>query len=168
MPEKLVLLLYQSWADLDAAVEALSSDEATVRLESASSVAWTVGHVTNMLDSWINVNFQGHPPHGFVGDPKFRSGASGDASDWPGVVEAVTEVREVARRWLDSLTTADLVRRIPYHGSLELVRSTGLPLDYALMRIAAHHFMHAGELMTVRARLGHEVPDGPKWGLALL
>ena len=45
-----------------------------------------------------------------------------------------------------------------------LVRSS-----YALMRIAAHHLIHAGEIVTVRSCLGHDTAKlgRPDWGRPL-
>ena len=62
----------------------------------------------------------------------------------------------------------DLDRVIPYNGSIPFLRSVGLSLGYALMRIAAHHFMHAGEMVTIRSRLGHALDEEPDWGRSLI
>jgi hypothetical protein len=65
----------------------------------------------------------------------------------------VEEVRATARPFLLSLeTTAD--QRVPYDGSLRLAREAGfLDLRFALARIASHHYIHIGEIATVRSRL---------------
>ena len=73
MADKLVALMYESWADLDRAVTGLNPDEATDRHGGSSGIAWTVGHVTHMLDSWIGVRFQGLPPHPVISDANFRT-----------------------------------------------------------------------------------------------
>ena len=125
MPSKTVGLLYESWANLDAALSGLTPEEATGREDGFSSIAWTVAHVTTMVDSWINANFQGLPPNRVIGQPDFRNGGSGESSDWPAISDAVT-------------------------------------------RIAAHHFMHLGEVVTVRSRMGHTVQERPDWGRALV
>jgi hypothetical protein len=57
---------------------------------------------------------------------------------------------------------------IVYDGSIEYLRPIGLSLRYALMRIAAHHFVHVGEIVTIRSRLGHTVGDFPDWGRDLV
>ena len=62
MPDRLVLFIYESWKNLDGSVEGLNREEATTQHGGGSSIAWTIGHVTNMVDSWINVNFQGLAP----------------------------------------------------------------------------------------------------------
>jgi uncharacterized damage-inducible protein DinB len=168
MRDKLILLMYESWADLDRAVNGLTPEQATTHHNGGSAIAWTLGHVTNMLDSWINMRFQSLPPHPVISDLRFRTGGSGQAKDWPTILTAVKEVREAARRFLDSAQEPDLHRVIPYDGSIDFLRTTGLSLEYALMRIAAHHYIHMGEIVTIRSRLGHEIEDFPDWGRALI
>ena len=165
--DKLVLLTYESWAQVDRAISRLTLEEATTRHGGGSSIAWTMSHVTHMVDSWINTRFQGLPPHTFISNSNFRAGGSGEENDWLTVLTSVREVREAARRFLDSDQATDLDRVIPYDGSISFLRPIGLSLGYALMRIAAHHFMHAGEIVTVRSRLGHVLDEGPDWGQAL-
>ncbi len=168
MPNRLIALVYESWADLDRAVSGLTPEEATARHDGGSSIAWTVGHVTHMLDKWVVVRFQGLPSHPVIGDPMFRVGGSGEAKDWPMILAGVKEVREAVRRFLDSSQEPDLDRVIPYDGSIEFLRPAGLSLRYAVMRIAAHHFVHVGEVVTIRSRLGHAMDDNPEWGKALV
>ena len=169
-PNKLVLLTYESWADLYRAIDGLTLEEATTRSHGSSAIAWTLGHVTHMVDSWINVRFQRLPPHPVIDTPEYRAGGGGEVLDWPTVLAAAGEVRDTVRRFLDTVDEADLDRVIPYDGSIEVLRDTGLRLGYALMRITAHHYIHVGEIVSVRSRLGHatrqtELPD---WGRALI
>ncbi len=98
----------------------------------------------------------------------FRAGGSGDAENWPSILTAVKEVRGAARQFLDTAQETDLDRVIPYDGSIKFLHETGLPLRYALMRIVAHHYIHLGEISTIRSLLGHEVYEGPDWGRVLL
>ena len=167
MPHSFALFLYESWSLLDDAVEGLTPEEATTRHDGGSSIAWTIGHVTTMVDSWINVNFQGLPPHPILGREQFRVGGTGEWDDWAGILAATDEVRRQARLYLGSEPPVDEV--IPYNGSIQFLRKTGLRLSYALMRIAAHHFIHAGEIVTIRSRLGHDTDrlGRPDWGRAL-
>ena len=167
MREKFVALMYESWADLDRALSGLTRDEATACHNDGSSIAWTVGHVTSMLDSWILVRFQGLPPHPVISNPMFRAGGSGEAKDWPMIVSGMKEVREAARRYFDG-QDPDLDRMIAYDGSIKFLRPLGLSLRYAVMRIAAHHFVHVGEVVTIRSRLGHASKDFAEWGQDLV
>lgn len=167
MPQAPTLLLYESWTMLDEAVEGLTPEEATTRHDGGSSIAWTVGHVTTMVDSWINVNFQGLPPHPVIGGRQFHIGGTGEWGDWAGILEAADKVRHQARLYLDSEPPIDRV--IPYDGSIQFLRETGLRLSYALLRIAAHHFIHSGEIITIRSQLGHGTDrlSRPDWGRPL-
>ena len=168
MTDRLVLFLYESWKYLDQSIEGLTQEEATTQYDGGSSIAWTIGHVTTMVDSWINTNFQGLPPHPFISGPKFRIGGTGECEEWEEVLSATDEVRNRARAHLDSGPPIDNV--IPYSGSIEFLRGTGLRLSYALLRIASHHFIHGGEIMAIRSRLGHDTDSlvGPDWGRPLV
>ena len=167
MPEKLTLFLYESWSMLDEAVEGLTPEEATTQHCGGSSIAWTIGHVTTMVESWINVNFQGLPPHPIISGRQFSIGGTGEWSDWKGILAAAEEVRHQARLYLDSKPPIDRV--IPYQGSIQFLWETGLRLSYALMRITAHHSIHTGEIITIRSRLGHDTDKlaRPDWGRPL-
>ncbi len=167
MPDRLILFLYQSWTYLDESVAGLTREEATTRHFGGSSVAWTIGHVATMVDSWLNANFQGLPPHPFIAGDRFRNGGTGECDDWEEVLAATEEVRRRARLYLDSDPPVDTV--VPYAGSIEFLRETGLRLSYALLRISAHHFIHGGEIVTIRSRLGHDTDglSGPDWGRQL-
>lgn len=168
MSNELILLMYESWDQLDRSMDGLTAEEITARHEVGSSIAWTVAHVTTMVDSWINVRFQGSPSDPVVSREDFRIGGSGAAEDWPSISHAVNEVRETARGFLDSLPESGLDQVVPYDGSLAFLRRSGLRLGYAVMRITAHHFMHAGEIETIRSHIRREVEDFPDWGRSLL
>ena len=55
-----------------------------------------------------------------------------------------------------------------YDGSVAYLRESGLSLRYALMAVASHHFLHAGEIMTLRSLLGNPAGDYPNWGQDLV
>ena len=167
MPEPLALLAYQSWRDLDQATAGLTVAEALEQRDGQSAIAWTVGHVSQQIDSWLNVRIQGLAPHPGVSGPRFRTGATGEAEDWPALQAAVAEVRARARRYLDADPPPSLDLRVPYDGNVRYLRETGLTLRHALMAIAAHHFLHAGEIATLRSLRGHVIPEGGiDWGRA--
>ena len=149
---------------LDDALEGLTPEEAMTRSHGGSAIAWTVGHLANMLDSWINARFQAFPRHPVVSNAQFRVGGTGEWADWEEVLAATHEVRGRARPYLDS--ALDVNATIPYDGSIELLQETGLRLSYALLRIAAHHLLHTGEIVALRSRLGHNTDElsGPDWG----
>jgi hypothetical protein len=168
MTDRLVLYLYESWKYLDGSMAGLTLEEATTQYDGGSSIAWTIGHVTTMVDSWLNTNFQGLPPHPFIRGGRFGIGGSGKCDEWDEVLAATKEVREKARAFLDSGPPIDRV--VPYPGSIEFLRETGLRLSYALLRISSHHFIHGGEIVATRSRLGHDTDSlfGPDWGRPLV
>ena len=51
MSNELILLMYESWDQLDRSMDGLTAEEITARHEVGSSIAWTVAHVTTMVDS---------------------------------------------------------------------------------------------------------------------
>src|SRR5439155_17396772 len=93
---------------------------------------------------------QGLPSHPVISDPMIRTGGGGDAHNWPAILAGMSEVREASKRFLDSKPEPDLDRTIPYDGAIDYLHPIGLSLRYALMRVAAHHFVHVGEIVTIR------------------
>ena len=157
----LASLVLEAWHDLDRATADLSAEDAERRVGTASPISWSVAHCTHMVDSWLNVNFQGAEPHAFLNGDTFRKDAAGDPLDWDAVKTAVDQVRRDASRYLDSVREDGLDRRVVYTGSIETLRETGFSPRYAMMRIAAHHYFHLGEIVAVRNALGHDVGDYP-------
>ena len=157
----LASLVLEAWRDLDRATANLSAEDAERRVGTASPISWSVAHCTHMVDSWLNVNFQGAEPHAFLNGDTFRKGAAGDPLAWDAVRSAVGEVRKAASGYLESLREDHLAERMPYTGSIAALRESGLSPRYALMRIAAHHYLHIGEIAMARAALGHDVGDYP-------
>ena len=161
MTTAIAALVLEAWRDLDRATADLSAEDAERRIGSASPISWTVAHCTHMVDSWLNVNFQAAEPHPFINGDVFRKGATGEALDWQDVQLAVDEVRAAARPYLESIEHEALYERVPYTGSIEKLRESGFSPRYAMMRIAAHHYFHIGEIVAARGTLGHDVGDYP-------
>lgn len=116
---------------------------------------WTLAHVTELVDSWINGRFQGRPADPLIGQGRFRAGGCGDAAEWSAVLGAVAAVRASAASFLAPLTDEQLRAAIPYNDSVRGVREHGcLPLRYALLRIVAHSYLHLGEIELKRRQSG--------------
>lgn len=161
MTTPLAGLVFEAWADLDRAVADLSPEDAERRIGKASPISWTVAHCTHMVDSWLNVNFQSAEPHPFIKGDAFRKGALGEALDWIAVQLAVEEVRAPARQYLESIGEEQLEQRLLYTGSIASLQESGFSPRYAMMRIAAHHYFHIGEIVAARGSLGHDIGDYP-------
>ena len=78
---------------MDRVLDGLAPAEAVENFDGGSSFAWTLAHVTNQVDAWINVRFQRQAPHKLIGQERFRFGGTGKAEDWVDIQRGVREVR---------------------------------------------------------------------------
>jgi hypothetical protein len=168
--DTLAQAMYQAWADLDRAIAGLTPAQATERRDGQSAIAWTVGHVSQQVDSWLNMRIQGLPRNALLADPGFATGSRGEWPDWPELLAAVAEVRARARRYLEADPAPGVDLRVPYTGNIPFLRERGLSLRNALISIAAHHWMHAGEIETLRSLRGIPRPADARgeWGRAFV
>ncbi|MCO5176739.1 MAG: hypothetical protein M9890_07185 [Thermomicrobiales bacterium] len=54
LPTMPAILLLTAWDDLDAAIADVAPEDMLRQLDGGSCFAWTIGHVTFQIDSWIN------------------------------------------------------------------------------------------------------------------
>ncbi len=158
---KIVGLLFEAWNDFDRVLDNLDDAQAIQNFDGGSSFGWTLAHVTNQVDNFINFRFQQFAPHSFIGQERFRFGGTGVADDWQSIKDGVLEVRQTVRSYLEVFSESDLDLTVPYDGSKSRLRETGLSLRYAILRGCAHHYYHIGEIVTKRDRLGQRVGDYP-------
>ena len=158
----LVGLLFESWNDFDQVLSGITSDDAVKPHFGGSPFAWTHGHVANQIDTWVNVRFAGRVPHPTIGNDQYRSGGPAYSGRWEIILDGVREVRHIARDFLEHKTDEDLEIVVPYEGSFEHLRASGVNLRYALYRTITHHFFHLGEVATKRDMLGQSVGDYPR------
>ena len=159
--------LYDSWGEFDHVIDGVSAPD-SARTQFGSSIAWTVGHCANQVDSLVNVRLAGLAPHSLIGEHRFRVGGDGRAEDWDAIRSAALEVREAARAFLDGLSAEEWERRVPYEGSMLFLREVGISPAYAAARVAVHHYFHAGEIAHVRSMMGQAAGDYPgemRWTL---
>jgi hypothetical protein len=161
-------LLLESMNDLRLAIDGLPDDVATARHDGASSIAWTAAHVTQGLDSLVLYRFTGRQRDPMLNDAALGAGGTGTVDDWPVLRGKIAEIQSVASDYLDGITEADLGRTVPYDGSILSLRPTGINLEYSLLRVAAHHFTHAGEIAALRSAMGLPLADNREWGRLFL
>jgi hypothetical protein len=143
-------------------LDGLDVADATRQVDGGSSFAWTLGHVTNQLDSWVNVRLLQAPPHALFDEARWRFGGTGVADNWGEIRLAARDVRETARGYLEGLDDAALAAESPYAGTLPELQGVQVSVRYTLQRIAAHVYFHIGEIAAVRSRrLGQSVGDYP-------
>lgn len=158
----LVGLVFGAWDDMDRVLAGVDTTSAALQVDGGSSFAWTLAHLSNQVDSWLSVRFFGQSPHPLLAQERWRSGGTGQASEWPAIQRATEEVRATARRYLEDLEDADLEQTRPYEGRMPHLQGKTITLRYALARVAAHHYFHLGEIAAVRSRrLGEQVGDYP-------
>ncbi len=150
-----VLLL--AWSDIDRVLEGVSAPQAVHQMDGGSSFAWTLAHVTNGIDSWINVRFLGRSPHPLFSRSEFAFGSDGSADNWQEIRDAVDGVRVPAYEFLTNCTAEDLARTVPYDGAHPPFRKHGLNLRMAILQNAIHHMFHVGEIATKRGLLDQEI-----------
>lgn len=155
-----IALLLNAWRDLDQAIEDVTTEDILRQIDGGSSIAWTIAHVTYVVDSWINVRFQGLELDAVTANPRFGFGGDGGADDVGEILRAVNEVRQRAvTLLLDS--TIDLDRTVAYNGSYQPFRTNGMQLRAAIVQSAAHHIFHLGEIVTRRGLMGYETDTFP-------
>ncbi len=159
-PPAVVGALLDAFTDLGRVLAGMSEEEALAG-EAGSTYAWTVAHLANQVDSWINVRFAHNTPHPLVSADRYRFGGDGRAESWAELRDAAVAVRTAATDFLTSMTEADLDRAIPYPGSLPELKDRQVSLRYTLIRVLTHHYFHIGELASKRSAAGHSVGDYP-------
>ncbi len=152
--------VFDAWDDLDRVTAGMSAAEATAG-EHGSSYAWTVAHLANQVDGWVNVRFAGADPDPLVGLERYRFGGDGRADSWAELHEAADRVHRVAASFLGALAAPDLERSIPYAGSLPELAGRRVSLRYTLLRMLVHHYFHIGEIASKRSAAGTAVGDYP-------
>jgi hypothetical protein len=156
----LVAAIFDAWTDLDR-VTAGMTDEEAVDGSHGSAYAWTVGHLANQVDGWINVRFAGSDPNPILSGDQYRFGADGRATSWADVRDSAQAVHATATKHLSTSDESDLDRTIVYPGSLPELQGRSISMRYALLRVLAHHYFHIGELASKRSGAGTSVGDYP-------
>src|ERR1700732_2269603 len=93
----IVGLIVEGRGELDRVLEGLSREDATRQVDGGSSFAWTLGHLTHQLDTWINIRLQHLAPNPVFDSPDWRFGGTGAADNWDEVRQAAVDVRASAR-----------------------------------------------------------------------
>lgn len=157
----LVGAVLDAWEDVDRLLVDVEPEELLRKPSGGSSIAWSVAHLSNQLDGWLNVRFAGHPAHPVIGAARFRHGGDGTADDWNAIDGGIRDVRRRVATYLERLTEDDLRRVVPYDGAIEQARARGLRLDYALLRVVVHHYFHIGEIAGHLGSVGKPVGAFP-------
>jgi hypothetical protein len=154
-------LVVEAWKDVDRVVDGVSAQDAVANVEGQSSIAWTLGHVTEHADRLLNFTVQGHDRHPLLGADRFCMGSEGVAEEWDAILQATKEVREAAMPLLEKITDEDLDVKHDFPGAVTQALGGPLTLRYGLIRIGAHHYFHIGVIACQRDLRGESVGDYP-------
>ena len=147
--------------DLARSLEGIDKNEAEVRLPGFSAVSWTVAHVAQHIDSWVNNILAGHPQNSYFTGSSFPKGGSGEGADWSTLSPVLHEVLGKARAFLEKVSEAELAKAEVYQGSMLPLRGKLVTGNYRLARLTAHIYYHIGEIVTIRSARGHNAGDFP-------
>ncbi len=149
MPHPLVLQLRFTRSEFKRAISGVSEADAVKRVMPMNSISWTVGHL-----AWQEQRYFLYFPTGEYLIPELQERyAFGSPHSTPPLKEVLSMWRKVTReadKWLDALTTKDLLRFVELKG-----KKTARMYGNLLQRVIYHYWYHRGENMAVRKILGH-------------
>jgi hypothetical protein len=151
-----------AWADLERLPSHVPA-EVAIRQPGPgrACIAWTVAHLANQADLWINVESAEAVPHPFASDPRWQIGGDGTAVDWPAIQAASRDVIAAATLYLSGADHAVLDRGIPYIGRNPALAGRTVTLRYRLARHTAHVYFHIGAMAADLVSAGLSVGDYP-------
>jgi hypothetical protein len=126
----------------------LSEADAQHRLLPMNSISWMVGHL-----AWHERRISIERGQGLRVEPMLDAVASGQPASTPELAAMWAAWRRMtaqADAFLDTLTTADLLRPLPHDD-----RTDPPSAGSQLQRITYHYWAHIGEASAVRQMLGH-------------
>ncbi|HKW78191.1 MAG TPA: DinB family protein [Candidatus Limnocylindria bacterium] len=114
-----------------------------------NSIGWIVGHLT-----WQEQRYLLHRPQDIMLFPaiqeRFAFGAPMSTPSLAEMRKAWRTVTAAADPFLDSLTTADLLKDLPING-----KRSGQTQGSAILRLTHHYWFHIGEIQAIRQILDH-------------
>jgi DinB superfamily len=126
----------------------LTEADGVRRLEPMNSISWMVGHL-----AWHERLVWMERGQGLRVEPVLDAVASGLPASTPSLKEMWAVWRRVTRaadRYLDTLTTEDLLVPLPHDG-----RTDPPAAGSQIQRITYHYWNHIGEASAVRQIMGH-------------
>ena len=149
MPHPMVLQLRFTRSEFRRAIAKISEEDAQKRVMPMNSISWTVGHL-----AWQEQRYFLWFPSGKMIVPEVQEKyAFGSPPSTPRLQEALAAWRKITKeadKWLDTLTTRDLLQYVELNGK----RTTRM-YGNLLQRVIYHYWYHTGENMAVRKILGH-------------
>jgi hypothetical protein len=152
MAHPLVEQLRFTRAEWQRALRGVSEDDGGRRLEPMNSIGWIVGHLAWQEQRYWLTRGQQRTPLPILDE----LAASGGPPSTPSLKEmqhAWETVVGETDRWLEQMTTADLLAALPPPRARRR-------LGDSIRRVTYHYWFHIGEIVAIRQLLRHErVPE---------
>jgi hypothetical protein len=151
MPHPLVTQLRFTRGEWSRGLEGLTDADARRRFGAMNCISWNIGHLAWQEQRYWLWDGAGPLPLPRI-DELFAYGAPTCTPPLDEVLDAWRQITTAADRWLDTLTTADLVaRRVIGAGD----RQREVTIGNLMQRVIYHYWYHLGENLAIRQLLGH-------------
>jgi hypothetical protein len=135
------------------ALRGVSEEDGARRIEPINSIGWIVGHLAWQEQRYFIARAQGRVPLPVLDEVA----ASGGPPSTPSLTEMMADWKQVTAdvdKWMESLTTPDLLRQLPPPGGKRTVGD-------GIRRMTYHYWFHIGEILAIRQLMGH--PRRPEY-----
>lgn len=151
IPHPLVTQLRFTRSEFMRAIKGVSDDDAARRIMPMNCISWNVGHLAWQEQKYFLVYGQGLARPLPDIEKRFTTGGPASTPLLSEMRAAWKTLTAAADPWLDTLTSADLLR--PYHKEDGQQGQTSI--GNLLQRVIYHYWYHTGENMAIRQMLGH-------------
>jgi uncharacterized damage-inducible protein DinB len=128
----------------------VTEEDANRHFEQMNSIGWIVGHLTWQEQRTLFLRRRGILLYPEI-NQEFAFGAPMSTPSLKSMRSAWNRVTKEANPFLDSMTTKDLTRDLPFNG-----KPSGQSLGSALRRMTFHYWYHMGEIQAIRQMLGQK------------
>jgi len=133
------------------ALEGVSAKDAKKHHGQMNSIGWIVGHLAWQEQRYFLQRPQGLMPRRDI-QIRFTTGGEMSTPELAETLAAWREITTMADPFLDTLTTARLMRDLP----LPSGKRSGQTLGSAMRRLTYHYWFHIGEILAIRQLLGRK------------
>ena len=155
--------LDRNWNMVDAAVAGLGAETVNRQpAEQCNSIAWILWHMNRVIDTFINQRLQGRPPFwisqgwhekfGMAENVRGMGWQPEELAEWASpplevILGYQAAVRQAAREYIDSLTVADLERKVTFPPEAETQDHS---IATALGQLVWDNVAHGGQIAYLR------------------
>jgi hypothetical protein len=131
------------------ALKGVSAKDAKAHKGRMNSIGWIVGHLAWQEQRYLLIRPQGLMPREDI-QTRFTTGGKMSTPELAETLAAWREITRASEPFLDTLTTAKLVRDLP----LPRGKRSGQTQGDAIRRMTYHYWFHIGEILAIRQMIG--------------